>query len=390
MYTQDIFYDNGEDTELNWMAVWFPYAKHVKTVYIDAGITSIQESAFSYNYHSNLTNAYYAGTPEQLGRLRIGYNNTRLISALIDSAEGLFVAGSCGDNATWTLDKNGTLCISGEGLTKDLIIGHYGYDRVPYSSDVWWPYKSVIRDLIIEDGITGIGAYSFQSCSNLQTIHFPSSLSTISQYAFNLSKAISRVYYDGTAEEYSSITIQSYNSPLRKAEIIYNTIYTVSYDANGGDDISLSQKMKPLQKITILMTIPSRAGWFFLGWSEDQNAIYPDYVPGDLFTDKKDTVLYAVWGKPDCIFPNSLIAIDEESFTNCAFSFALIPDNVEEIKQNAFSQCDNLRFVLFSPDHIVIDENAFNGVNDIIIIALPNSDAYYYAKQNGYRFVPIQ
>ena len=66
-----------------------------------------------------------------------------------------------GDNLTWTLYDNGTLTISGSGAMKD-----YSYDSPAYGN-------SKIKKVVIENGVTSIGYYAFDSCSNLASIEIP-------------------------------------------------------------------------------------------------------------------------------------------------------------------------------------------------------------------------
>ena len=61
------------------------------------------------------------------------------------------------DNLTWTLTADGTLTISGEGAMKD-----YNSDDNP--SPVY--NNSDDKKIVIEDGVTSIGAYAFYDCSS--------------------------------------------------------------------------------------------------------------------------------------------------------------------------------------------------------------------------------
>ena len=77
------------------------------------------------------------------------------------------------DNLTWTLTADGTMTISGTGAMKD------------YYTDVSPAYdNSKIKKVVIENGITSIGAYAFSSCSNLTDITIPDSVTSIGEYAF--------------------------------------------------------------------------------------------------------------------------------------------------------------------------------------------------------------
>ncbi|MCI9615865.1 MAG: leucine-rich repeat domain-containing protein, partial [Dorea sp.] len=83
--------------------------------------------------------------------------------------------GSCGENLTWTLDKNGLLKIEGTG------------SMVNYKSGTapWVNHKESVLKLKIDDGVGTIGSYAFYGCNNLTGgLELPEGLQTIGEYAF--------------------------------------------------------------------------------------------------------------------------------------------------------------------------------------------------------------
>ena len=80
------------------------------------------------------------------------------------------------DNLTWTLDADGTLTISGTGAMKD-----YDYDN--NLSPVY--NNSNVKKVVIEDGVTSIGNWAFESCNSLTSITIPNSVTSIGDYAFH-------------------------------------------------------------------------------------------------------------------------------------------------------------------------------------------------------------
>ncbi|MBQ3545839.1 MAG: InlB B-repeat-containing protein [Lachnospiraceae bacterium] len=71
-------------------------------------------------------------------------------------------------------------------------------------------------------------------------------------------------------------------------------IYTVEYDLNGGTGgfekvkVDLNNYKVPLEK-------PTKAGYIFLGWSQDKNATVPSILPGDKINEHRNITLYAIW-----------------------------------------------------------------------------------------------
>jgi len=95
---------------------------------------------------------------------------TRAEAAVVNS-------GTCGENVTWTLDDEGLLTISGNGPMDD-------YSRTgPAHTDVPWNVSDV-NGVIIESGVTTIGAYAFYNCSSLQSVSIADGVTTIGVCAF--------------------------------------------------------------------------------------------------------------------------------------------------------------------------------------------------------------
>ena len=69
--------------------------------------------------------------------------------------------GSCGSNIKWTLTESGVLSLNGIGET-------YSYSSKKPAP--WGEYKSNISEVVISDGITGLGNQLFLNCSKIKEI----------------------------------------------------------------------------------------------------------------------------------------------------------------------------------------------------------------------------
>ena len=122
-------------------------------------------------------------------------------------------SGYCGDNLVWDLTWEGVLTISGTGPMYDW----------PYADEVpWHDYRSEIKEIIINNGVTyigenaffgadaikvtipntvtRIGAWAFASCSYLKSITIPSSVKEIGIWAFSLCEGVKTLVIPDSVE----------------------------------------------------------------------------------------------------------------------------------------------------------------------------------------------
>lgn len=101
---------------------------------------------------------------------------------LTASAADISAQGTCGDNLTWTLDSAGIFTVSGEGPM-------YTYDfdwELFYEPEVPWNgYRSSIKKVVIEDGVTSISQYAFYECVNLTEVTIGNDVESIGFMAFS-------------------------------------------------------------------------------------------------------------------------------------------------------------------------------------------------------------
>ena len=71
--------------------------------------------------------------------------------------------------------------------------------------------------------------------------------------------------------------------------------YTIRYDANGGNSAPEEQIKTYHEDLVLSSDVPWRYGYSFLGWSADQEATEPQYLPGDIYRINENVTLYAVW-----------------------------------------------------------------------------------------------
>lgn len=204
--------------------------------------------------------------------------------------------GNCGaegdgTNLSWKLDSDGVLTISGSGR-----MAGFGSSTTE-STAPWKPYRSRIRSVVIEDGVTSIGEIAFVY-SGISNLFLPASITRIEWAAF-FETSVAHVYYSGTEEQWGEISISSYNSALNGVVVDSDpALYIIRYDANGG-----SASMPPAHYVegqefalpdcgfvAPLLTTPMYY-ICFQAWEVEGEAL----LPGTAYTFHQDTTVRAIW-----------------------------------------------------------------------------------------------
>ncbi len=98
-----------------------------------------------------------------------------------------------------------------------------------------------------------------------------------------------------TGELVTENTIVNISSSQRLYASWEETVYTVTYNANGGENAPAQQTKTYGRIITLSSTIPVRAHYTFTGWFTSSAGTGTKYDPGDTYSDNADIVLYAGW-----------------------------------------------------------------------------------------------
>lgn len=270
-------------------------------------------------------------------------------------ASGKF--GAQGDNLTWTLDSEGTLTISGEGM-----MGNEG--SVPWT-------KSDIKKVVIEDGVTSIGYDTFANCSSLTTISIPRSVTSIGAYAFYSSGLTNLAIPSGV------ISIDQYAfwgcTRLSKVEIP-SSVTSIANDAFYG--------CSSLSSIAIPSSVTSIGSNTFANCSSlskiDVDSNNPSYasLDGVLYNKDLTRLIQYPAGKSGASYeiPESANTIGSYAFYGCpSLTSMTIPESVTSIKSNAFRDCSNLASITILGQITAIEMFTFDNCKKLSNVILPNS-----------------
>ena len=259
-----------------------------------------------------------------------------LFLAFAASVGTLFAqSGTCGTNLTWNLDtESGTLTISGTGAMKD-----YSSSTVP-----WYSFRSSIKTVIIEDGVTSIGALAFCNYSGLTSVTIGESVTSIGQQAF----------YECTG--LTSITIPNSITNIRNyafsgcSSLTSITIPNSVTSIGGGAFSGCSS----LTSITIPNSVTSIGDNAFSYCSsltsitvDSENPNYCD-IDGVLFNKNKTTLIRYPESKSATSYtiPNSVTSIGGEAFRGCSsLKNVSIASSVKVLEGRAFYDCSNIETI---------------------------------------------
>ena len=326
---------------LNWA---FCNCKNLSRITIPESVTDIEDEAF--RSCSNLTIYGYEGSYAET------YANTNNIPfAAIKNIIASGITGQC----KWELDEEGTLTISGNGAMED-----YGY----LSLKPWKKYE--FSKVIIEDGVTNIGTYSFENCSSLISVTIPNSVKSIGVYAF-----------------YNCNSITDITIPDSVTTIEYYTFSGCSSLANIAipDSVTFIDSLAfdsctNLTSITIPNSVTEIEIDAFDGCTnlasitvDEGNTEYDSRNNCNAIIDSKSNTL--ILGCKNTVIPETVTSINSYAFYDCeSLTEITIPSSVTSIGVRAFGY--------------YYDENI---IEDFTIFGSCNSEAQRYAKENGFNFV---
>ena len=248
------------------------------------------------------------------------------------------VTGDC----LWTLVGT-ELTISGSGAMED-----YNWDA---------PWGNKITKVVIEEGVTYIGKYSFFMCESLESLTIPSTVTRIGENA---------AYY---CHELKSLTIPE------------NVVSIGEYAFSG---------CKSLESVRIPASVTSINYNSFSSCSGLKSLVIdPDNPVYDsrnncngIIETATDTLICGF-----CIteIPDSVVKIGDFAYNVCSgLTEVVIPDSVVEIGENAFYTCSDLSSVKFGKGLRIIGKGAFSQCSSLDNVVLPeglteiNSSVFNY------------
>ena len=303
-------------------------------------------------------------------------------AAITASALESETSSQCGENAYFSFDTDtGKLTISGTGAMYD-----YSYNAMP-----WNNYKDNITSVEIENGITSIGKYAFEGCTNLTSIKISDSVKSIGSYAFQNCTSLASIEIP---KNVTSIGVDSFYLCTGITEVYcYADPANLTWAEAGCDDFIRSETGKPT-----ICRVPAEYYETYntkFGTGSDYpvnvtfKAINPTGECGedaawelDLDTGKLTIsgtgTMYDYYGNGDqpwdnykdkitsVEIENGITSIGNSAFYSCAALTSItIPDSVESIGSYAFLNCTSLASITIPKNVTSIGEEAFLNCTNI-------------------------
>jgi len=323
---------------------------------------------------------------------------------LMLSATSFAQSGTIG-SLSWSIDE-GTLIISGNGVMPD------NQKNIP-----WKPYTNSIKKVVIENGVTTIGAEAFLFCGKLTSIIIPESVTSIGMSAFNRCKKLSSVEIPNSVtniganafllcESLTSISIPSNVTNIGSSAFAYCSNLT-SINVNSGNAAYSSENgvLYNKNKTTLIRCPEGKTGSYVIPnsvtiintWAFDNckgltsitipisvtnigEQVFSNCSGLTSITIPNSVTSIGKWAFADCWrltainIPNSIVNIGEGAFSNCSnLTSFKIPDLVTSIEYNTFGRCRKLTSVAIHNFVTNIGISAFESCENLTAITIPSS-----------------
>ena len=292
---------------------------------------------------------------------------------------------AAGDGSvTWSYDPDTTtLTISGKGAMAD----YASASKTP-----WYSYRKTATKIVVESGVTSVGAYAFSGLTKLTSVTLSDTLKTIGYRAFRSCTGLTSIEIPNSVTEIAAVAFYRWdatktikfnrdkNTVLRDVALGTNWSYLANIDYNGevesaptagtyGDNISWSYdvntttliisgkgKMAEPAETGVLST--AIYGWHL--WAGDITAV----VISEGIESLSTSALESFRQMTSVQFPSTLKVVGELALSQCAgLTDVTLPEGVTTLKKQAF-QFGGKNFIL--PSTITtIEESALSSASSV-------------------------
>ena len=328
-------------------------------------------------------------------------------------------SGTLNSKMSWYLEKNGVLTISGTGA-----MPNFNNIGAP-----WYQYRTSIKKVVVEEGITSIGSYAFTRCNIMTEVSLPSTLLMINTYAFDNCRSLSsidlpnklwKIETNAFSECVALTRIELPDSVTTVGSSVFSTCHNLKY-------VKLSAGMKEIpdsmffnmdtlntviipEGITSIgdtvfrggdgiteITIPAQISKIGVAAFADCTKLKNIYVDSDnqyftsvngiLFSKDMKTLICYPAGRTATTYtvPSGVTKIGYAAFgTAKKLYYIYLPDSVTHIDTYAFTFCDLLQKMTIGPNVVSLGDAAlgYNMNLKSVVFENPNTTLDWHTFSN--------
>ena len=269
-----------------------------------------------------------------------------VVSVTYTARPALVASGKCGDSASWKLDADGVLTITGAGPMADY--GAYGPWYIAHLTD--------IKKVVVQEGVTTIGDHAFANLSYVTSVTIPSSITSIGAHAFE------KCRLGGAVTLPEGLT----------------AIGDFAFSGSGMASLTLPESLRTIGNSAFLfcslreLTIPD--GVTAIGTGAFCNASLTSVkLPASGVT-LGDSLFQECENLTDVTLPADLTVIGPSMFENCgSLKNVTIPSGVTHIGNAAFAACEALPEIRLPDGMEALGSEAFVGCRAVTKVYIPRS-----------------
>ena len=306
----------------------------------------------------------------------------------VSAAEPTIVdSGNCGkdgSNVTWTLDSAGLLTISGTGEMADY---ESKTDSASGEEITTAPWGNQAKTVVIEDGVTGIGAAAFYGCSGLTSVTMGSNVTSIGESAFRGCTGLTGIVLPGSVTSIGEYAFSNCES-LTAIEIPAGVTTLGNSAFFGCDNLKeVRYNARAAANLTGLSGAFRSAG-ASVGGVKVIFGESVEKIPSNLFCNCESLTSVTIGSNVTSIGDNAfldckgLVEINynaraaectEDSFGSGDGLKVAFGDSVERIPDYIFQDCPGLASVTIGSSATTIGHYAFNRCTGLTSIKIPES-----------------
>ena len=236
------------------------------------------------------------------------------------------------ENVSWNI-VDSTLTLTGTGAMKDYDLNN---NKAP-----WYPHRGLIKNVVIETGLTTIGQSAFAMCPILANIEITDSVTIIGDNAFLVCRNLVGINIPDSTKTIGALAFGAC-SALTGINLPKG-VETIGEGAFSG--------CSKLNTINV----------------DNNNSAFKD-INGIVFSKDDEELLIYPAGKEDSLYivPDHVTTIGYGAFLNCENLARIeVQDGVTTIGREAFYNCQKLKIVKIPGSVISIGNNTFHYCNSL-------------------------